>query len=179
MATTRWVRPEGLALHFFEDWGCQDTPCPPSLPQPTMKKLCPKLILLVVATGLISVSSSYADIQSPPGGKQTRVRKLSRAVANVIYGLQEVPYQWRRTLEEEGAVQAASYGVINGSWRTVVRAGYGAYEFALFPVRTYKGSFRPAYRGKSIWWDLNQGYHEFVPEMGFHSKYSSGRTQSW
>ena len=138
-----------------------------------------KLVLFAFAAALVTTGSSFADIQSPPGGKQNRVRKLSRAVGNILYGINEVPVTWRRAVEEEGSIHASSYAVIKGSYRALVRAGYGAYEFATFPFKTYKGGYGPAYRGKSIWWDLNHGYHEFAPELGFQTKFDTSRTQGW
>lgn len=138
-----------------------------------------KLLATALTTCILVTSSSFADIQSPPGGKHDRVRKLSRAVGNILYGINEVPSTWRRTVEEEGSVHAATYGVVKGSYRALVRAGYGVYEFATFPWPKYKDSYRPAYRGKSIWWDLNHGYQEFAPELGFQTKFDSGRSQAW
>ena len=141
-----------------------------------MKK---SFLFAIAACVLFTSTAVYADIQSPPGGVHNRVRKLSRSVGNILFGINEIPYQWRRAVEEEGSVYGATYGIINGSYRTLVRAGYGVYEFATFPVRTYKGSFKPGYRGKSIWWDLNHGYHELAPEGGFQTKWTTAREQSW
>lgn len=137
-----------------------------------------KFIVLAIASCIVATTVT-ADIQSPPGGKYDRVRKLSRSFANVLYGINEVPTTWNRTLREEGAVYAASVGVFRGTYRSVVRAGYGVFEFGTFPIKTYKGSFRPAYRGKSIWWDLNHGYAELAPELGWQSKFTSARTQRY
>ena len=39
-----------------------------------------KFIVLTLATSLLIGGISLGDIQSPPGGKQTPIRKLSRAV---------------------------------------------------------------------------------------------------
>ena len=138
-----------------------------------------KLIIFAFATCMLVTSSSFADIQSPPGGKQTRIHKLSRAVANIVYGINEIPSTWSRVNEDQGSIHAASYGIIKGSYRTLVRAGYGVYEFATFPFATYKGSFRSDFAGKSIWWDLNHGYSELAPELGFQSKFGQGRAQNW
>lgn len=143
------------------------------------QEIMKKLIVFALATSLLVTGTSIADIQSPPGGKQTPIRKLSRAVGNILFGINEVPTTWRRTVEEEGTVYAASYGVINGAVRSLVRTGYGVFEFVTFPIETYKGSYGPDYGGKNIWWDLNQGYAELAPELGFQSKFSNGRTQSW
>ena len=138
-----------------------------------------KLIVFALTTSLLVAGSSIADIQSPPGGKQTAIRKLSRAVGNILFGINEVPTTWARTVEEEGSVYAASYGIINGSYRTLVRAGYGVFEFVTFPIKTYKGSYGPDHGGKNIWWDLNQGYADLAPELGFQTKFDTGRSQGW
>ena len=53
------------------------------------------------------------------------------------------------------------------------------FEFVTFPIETYKGSYRPDYGGKSIWWDLNHGYSELAPELGFQSKFDTGRSLNW
>ncbi len=137
------------------------------------------LIVSALATLFLVTSVSHADIQSPPDGKYNRIRKLSRGVGNVLYGINELPSTWARTVDEEGSVHGASIGIIRGSYRSLVRAGYGVYEFGTFPIKTYKGSFRPAYRGKSIWWDLNHGYHELAPELGFQTRFGPGRAQAW
>ena len=141
-----------------------------------------KFTIFALATSITlsaSTVTSNADIQSPPGGKHDRVRKLGRAIGNILYGLEEIPYNWRRTLSEEGATSAASIGLVRGGYRTLVRAGYGAYEFVTFPFPTYKGSFKPGYRGKSIWWDMNNGYHELAPEGSYQSRFDYNREQRW
>ena len=138
-----------------------------------------KFIVLTLATSLLIGGISLGDIQSPPGGKQTPIRKLSRAVGNILFGINEIPSTWSRTLDSEGSLYAASSGLINGTYRSLVRAGYGVFEFVTFPIETYKGSYRPDYGGKSIWWDLNHGYSELAPELGFQSKFDTGRSLNW
>ena len=135
-----------------------------------------KKIALIFLT-LSFATASFADIQSPPGGKDNRMRKLSRAVANIVYGINEVPYTWARTNGSEGPDVSASDGLLNGAKRSIVRLGFGVYEFVTFPFPTYKGSYRAP--GKKIWWDLNHGYTEFPPEIGFRSEADYTRTQGW
>ena len=137
-----------------------------------------KFIALTLATSLLIGGLSFGDIQSPPGGKQTPIHKLSRAVGNILFGINEIPVTWSRTLDSEGSIHAAT-SVINGTYRTLVRAGYGVFEFVTFPIETYNGSYRPDYGGKSIWWDLNHGYSELAPELGFQTKFDTGRSLSW
>jgi len=136
-----------------------------------MKKIVLILLTLSVAT------SGMADIQSPPGGKHDRMRKLSRSIANILYGFNEIPYTWTRTRDDEGPTVAFTHGILNGGKRSIVRLGFGAYEFVTFPFATYKGSYRNP--GKKLWWDLNHGYTEFPPELGFKSERTYTRSQRW
>jgi putative exosortase-associated protein (TIGR04073 family) len=139
---------------------------------PIMKKL---LILLLTA-GIAGLG--MADIQAPPQQKYGPVRKLSRAVANIVYGVTEIPVQWARSEQEGGSSEAFAYGTIFGGGKTVARLGYGIYELITFPFRTYKGTYRPPYHP-----DVREathpstGYLEFPPEVGFISGVQHCRTQ--
>ena len=77
-----------------------------------------KFIVLTLATSLLVGGLSLGDIQSPPGGKQTPIRKLSRAVGNILFGINEIPSTWGKTLDSEGSIYAASSGLINGTYRS-------------------------------------------------------------
>ncbi len=138
-----------------------------------------KIVLILLAIGIVATPAtlSFGDIQSPPAGKNTRIRKLSRAIANLAYGISEIPFTWARTNTYEGVSAAGTYGFVEGTKRSIVRLGFGAYEFVTFPFPTYKGGYKPV--GKKIWWDLNHGYAEFPPELGFQSHLSYVRGQSW
>ena len=50
-----------------------------------------KLILIVSVLALSG--SAYADIQAPPGAQYNSSRKLGRALANIFYGITEIPEQ--------------------------------------------------------------------------------------
>ncbi len=141
-----------------------------------MKKFA--LILLTVAFSAAPTLTSVADIQAPPGAKYNSVRKLSRALANIVYGITEVPMTWTKTLEEEGSKTAGSYGVIEGSKKSVVRLGYGAYEFVTFPFKTHKGGYKPMHK-HNLWFDTMHGYSEMPPELGFQSKFDYVRAQGY
>ena len=70
-----------------------------------------KFIVLALTMSLLIGGLSVADIQSPPGGKQTPICKLSRAVGNILFGINEVPTTWAKTVKSEGSIYAASYGL--------------------------------------------------------------------
>ena len=50
-----------------------------------------KKFIVLPSLPAFPVISVTADIQSPPGGKHNRIRKLSRGVGNVLYGINELP----------------------------------------------------------------------------------------
>ena len=51
-----------------------------------------KLILIVSIFALSG--ATYADIQAPPGAQYNSSRKLGRALANIFYGVTEIPEQF-------------------------------------------------------------------------------------
>ena len=122
------------------------------------------MAVVVAATATIAV----ADIQAPPGAKQGVFRKLSRGIANVFYGVTEVPYSYNKALRNDGSTAANTYGLINGVERTAVRIGYGLYEVVTFPFPTYKKGYKSALPSQYKMNDL--GYSEFPPAIGFSSE---------
>lgn len=133
-------------------------------------------LTLIAAVTLCSVAQ--ADIQSPPGHHYNWSRKLSRGVGNLLYGVSE-PFQvWEKTLHSDGAIAASTDFFVEGLKRMVVRAGYGVYEVATFPVPSWKLTYRPPYYRKDKidpWW----GYSEFSPQPGALSEASYSRSQGW
>ena len=134
------------------------------------------LILLVGAFSLGSLA--FGDIQSSPGDRWNWNRKLSRSLANLAYGWSEYFVTWQRAERSEGDNMAASTMVVGGTTRSLVRVGYGIYEFVTCPFPTYKGGYRPPYYKKDRF-DPWYGYEEFPPQVGFTSQARYGRTQSW
>lgn len=136
-----------------------------------------RFALILLAAVTIS-GVALADIQSPPGHHYNWSRKLSRGIGNVLYGVSE-PFQiWEKTLKSDGAIAASSDFFVEGLKRMVVRAGYGVYEVATFPVPSWKLTYRPPYYKKDKidpWW----GYSEFSPQPGALAEASYSRTQGW
>lgn len=138
-----------------------------------------KKIALILSLVLLSSSyTSFADIQSPPGARDNRVRKLSRGFSNLVYGVVEIPSFWRRTLEREGSTVAAGHGLINGTKRSVVRMGFGLYEVVTFPFATYKDGFKNPLPKKEKW-DAYHGYSDYPRELGFQSANDYVRSQPY
>ncbi len=126
----------------------------------------PALLALTFALGS---SVAFADIQSPPASDYGPTRKLGRGIANIAFGSSELIDSMVSINNFDGNAAAWSYGVVRGAGRTVARLGFGVYEVALFPIPTYKGSYRPPYKSDIPW--IHCGYSEFPPELGFETRY--------
>ena len=133
-----------------------------------------KKLLLVFLT--VGVAMSMADFQAPPGSKYTPMRKLSRALANLVYGANELPNQWEKSTTQGGNSESASWGTIHAGEKIVTRVGYGLYELITFPFPSFKGGYRQPYHTKEA---MNpfRGYQEFPPEVGFTSGLAPTREQ--
>ncbi|MEA3188897.1 MAG: hypothetical protein QOD99_2727 [Chthoniobacter sp.] len=124
------------------------------------------LLCFLLLSGFAAVA--LADIQDPPANDQGPTRKLGRGLSNILYCWTEIPDTIATMNEREGNAAAGSYGVVKGFGRAFFRFGAGWYEFALFPVPTYKGSYRPFYRPNIPW--IHGGWQEFPPELGFETR---------
>lgn len=131
--------------------------------------------LIILFTLLAIASSTVADIQAPPGERLKRVGKLSRGLANVIYGWIEVPEQWARVNEDFGSSHA-TYGLLWGAHKTAIRFGWGLYEIVTAPFPTYKGGFKAPFKNKERM-DPYNGYSDFPPELGFEGGADYNRFQ--
>ena len=138
-----------------------------------MKKLA-LILTLVLST---TTFSSFADIQSPPG-YAGRTLKLGRGLGNLVYGITELPVTWNRTRLRSGSTVAASYGIVAGAKRSVVRMGFGLYEIVTFPFPTYKAGYHSPLPKKEKW-DVNHGYSDFPRELGFQSVHDYVRSQPY
>jgi putative exosortase-associated protein (TIGR04073 family) len=127
-----------------------------------------KALLSIALVSLFS-ATAFADIQDPPVNDYGPTRKLSRGVANLMWGWTELVYQPNVIQEREGNVAAWTYGPIRGVGRTFFRMGAGVWEIVSFPFATNKGTYKPSYRSNIPW--IHGGYEEFAPELGFESRY--------
>jgi putative exosortase-associated protein (TIGR04073 family) len=134
------------------------------------------LLLLVGAFSLGSLA--FGDIQSSPASHWDWSRKLSRALANIAYGVSEYPITWQKVERSDGVNAAATSMIVQGTHRSVVRLGYGLFELITFPLPAYKHGYRPPYHVKDRF-DPWFGYEEFPPQVGFTSQARYSRTQSW
>jgi putative exosortase-associated protein (TIGR04073 family) len=137
-----------------------------------MKHRTVLLLLAAVTVGSIAM----ADIQAPPGGRWNWSRKLSRAIANLAYGVTEIPMTWAKVERHDGGNAAFTSAIVEGTTRSLVRVGYGLFELVTFPFPAYKGGYRPPYY-KHDKFDPWFGYEEFPPQLGTVSQADYGRTQ--
>jgi len=125
--------------------------------------------LLAAALVFGFASTSFADIQDPPRKEYGPTRKLGRGLANVVFGVAELPVQIARVNEREGNGAALSYGVVRGLGRTYMRFHAGLWEMFSFPFPVNQGTYHPILPGHIR--HIHGGYEEFPPELGNESKY--------
>lgn len=65
-----------------------------------------------------------------------QLRKLGRGLANVGFGVLEVPASMYAIKKQEGDIAGATYGTIRGLWRFGVREVVGVFEVLTAPVPT-------------------------------------------
>lgn len=135
-----------------------------------------KTILILLTVGIAGLS--MADFQAPPAEKNGPIRKLSRAISNIVYGVTEIPNQFLKTDREEGGPAAGSYGLVHGTRKTVARLGFGIFELVTFPFPVYKDGYRQPYPERlRESTHPSTGYLEFPPELGFVSGVQHTRGQ--
>lgn len=125
--------------------------------------------LLSLALATVVTATALADIQDPPMNDQGPTRKLGRGIANIAFGVTEIPTAMCEMNEREGNSALWSYGAVRGVGRFFARLGYGIYEVTTFPFPTTRSSYRPPYKSNIPW--IHGGYEEFPPELGFHTRY--------
>jgi putative exosortase-associated protein (TIGR04073 family) len=128
----------------------------------------------MITKSLLSLSlvalagTAFADIQDPPMNDQGPTRKLSRGIANLVWGGTEFFTCMNQTNIREGNSSEWSYGLVRGVTRTVSRMGAGVYEIFTFPFPTTKLSYRQPFKSNIPW--IHSGYEEFPPELGWSSR---------
>ena len=106
---------------------------------------------------------------------QNPIRKLSRGLSNVVFGLTEVPATMDVMNQRSGNSAAFSQGLVSGLGRTLARLGAGIYDIVTFPVPSNQGSFRSVLPAATPW--VQNGFEEFPPELGFESRFDYSRAQ--
>lgn len=141
-----------------------------------------KHLILLLALVVFAVPA-HADIQAPPGSQYTSMRKLGRGISNVLYGIIEIPEQMVRRSDQYGRKAGWSYGIVDGTHKSLKRFGYGVYEIFTFYCPTYHGTYKPPYSKCGQDWRIEMnptdGLSEFPPELGFESYFRHSRSQGY
>jgi len=131
-----------------------------------------KLFAAALVLGLVT-TSTFADIQDPPGNDYGPTRKLGRGLSNVLFGITEFPVQIARVNEREGN-SALGYGLVRGISRSYMRIHAGLFEIFSFPIPVNAGTYYPILPNHIRY--IHGGFEEFPPELGNESKYPYVRT---
>ena len=128
-----------------------------------------RLFGAVVAATVFTVSLAHAQTNQPPqqfkyaatqlkelkaaqdaadqrAAPQNAGRKLGRGIANLLFGIVEVPNQVTQTSADRGGAAGTTFGVGKGIMRWIGRELVGAYEIVTFPFPMpsgYKPIIRP------------------------------------
>jgi len=101
-----------------------------------------KLLALLLMVPLLLPLCARADTaiypEDAPTG-QNAMRKFCRGVANVLFGIVEIPNQMTKTTATQGGGAGVTYGFGKGVMRWFEREGVGLYDLVTFPVPIPKG----------------------------------------
>jgi putative exosortase-associated protein (TIGR04073 family) len=136
-----------------------------------------KSLFSLLLVSLLS-ATALADIQDPPMNDYGPTRKLSRGLANVMFGVTELFQNPNEINAREGNAAAWTYGPVKGVGRFFVRMHFGFYEILTFPFPTTRGSYRVPYRSNIPW--IHGGLEEWPPELGFETRWNYVRSyEGW
>ncbi|HUK83051.1 MAG TPA: exosortase system-associated protein, TIGR04073 family [Verrucomicrobiae bacterium] len=96
---------------------------------------------------ILQAQQAQADRQQP----QNAGRKLGRGIANLLFGIVEVPNQITQTTADRGGAAGSTFGVGKGIMRWIARELCGVYEIVTFPIpapRGYRPILRPEWPGE-------------------------------
>src|SRR6266567_3983049 len=125
--------------------------------------------LIVIASVLGLVGSSFGDIQDPPANDYGPTRKLGRGLSNFFLAPAEIPVTVAKINEDEGNAAAFGYGMVRGIGRARARRIAGLLEIGLWRFPSWRESYYPLLPSDIPW--IHAGYSEFPPELGNESKY--------
>ena len=113
-------------------------------------------LTLALAAGARSAGASPLDeTKNDSTYVAGALRKLGRGISNIVTSPIELPRKIERVGSQDGWVAGATIGVLQGAWRTLLRAGAGVYETLTFFIEAPEG-FRPVIQpefvfGKDSW----------------------------
>jgi putative exosortase-associated protein (TIGR04073 family) len=103
-----------------------------------LRRMKVKLLGLLLVFALFLPFCALAETDEAPRG-QNALRKFGRGIANVLFGIVEVPNQITKVTSDQGGGAGATYGVGKGIYRWFGRELTGVYDIVTFPVPFPKG----------------------------------------
>ena len=103
------------------------------------------IVSISLLVAIVAIPAGFAATDDPPQGHNA-VRKLGRGVANLLFGVVEVPNQYTKAQSEQGGASGWTYGLSKGVLRWFSREFVGIYEIVTFPIpapQGYKPIMRP------------------------------------
>lgn len=94
-------------------------------------KIC--LIALIAVMGVVCTNTVSAAESNEPQWIMRPVEKLGRGIANVAFGVFELPMQWTAVTREEGGIAGLTKGTLRGICYVVARLGVGIADIVTFP----------------------------------------------
>ena len=94
-------------------------------------KLC--LIALIAVMGAVCTNTASAAENNEPQWIMRPVEKLGRGIANVVFGVFELPMQWTAVTREEGGIAGLTKGTLKGICYVFARLGVGITDIVTFP----------------------------------------------
>jgi len=125
--------------------------------------------LIVIASVLGFIGSSFGDIQDPPANDYGPTRKLGRGLSNFFLAPAEVFVTVTTVNTYDGNAAAFGYGMVRGIGRSATRHVAGFLEAVLAPFPAWRESYYPLLPSDIPY--IHAGYSEFPPELGNESKY--------
>ena len=83
------------------------------------------LIALIAVFSVVCAGNVSAAENNEPQWLMRPVEKLARGIANVAFGVFELPMQWANVNREEGGIAGITKGTLKGVIYVVARVGVG------------------------------------------------------
>ena len=92
------------------------------------------LIALIAVFSVCGATTVSAAENNEPQWLMRPVEKLGRGIANVAFGVFELPMQWSAVSRDEGGIAGLTKGTLKGLCYVVARLGVGVVDIVTFPA---------------------------------------------
>lgn len=94
---------------------------------------------------LLAAGTVEAQYDKELGPVDRAARKLGRGISNIVFSPIEIYNSIYDVQKRDGEVAAVTYGLFQGTTRTVARTGLGIFEIATFPVGGHRPLLEPEF----------------------------------